>query len=105
MTAGVNASGVPQSRLSAQDALAICLAMVAGDASLRRAAIAMWKALAPFIAGLTELQHELALEALDACLENTDLRLAPDPTPQPRPSSSLPPHGDHAARSDGSGVS
>lgn len=56
----------PQPRLSAKDALSICLAMVANDASLHSSAIAMWKALAPFIPGRTEAQDNLALEALDA---------------------------------------
>ena len=65
-TAAATGNALPQPRLRADDALSICLAMVAEDASLYRAATAMWKALAPFIPGHTEAQDNLALEALHA---------------------------------------
>ena len=91
-TARANASGLPQPRLSAEDALSICAAMVAGDASLHGAATAMWKALGPFIAGLDQSQDDLARETLDVLAD-------PERARHTRAD------GTHAARSDRSGVS
>jgi hypothetical protein len=53
-------------RLTARDALSICVAMVASDPSLASAAARMWRALAPFVPARGEDDPQLALALLEA---------------------------------------
>jgi ferric-dicitrate binding protein FerR (iron transport regulator) len=57
---------LPPSRLDVTDALPICLAMVDDDRSAYHAAARMWQALAPFVPALTQVESDVALEALEA---------------------------------------
>jgi hypothetical protein len=66
LSATASAAAIPPSRLDVNDALSICLAMVADDRSAHHTAARMWRALAPFVPALTQVESDVALEALEA---------------------------------------
>ena len=63
---GPSAAAFPPSRLDVDDALSICLAMVYDDRSAYPSAARMWRALAPFVPALTQVESDVALEAMEA---------------------------------------